>query len=134
MANSTDGKLFESVLFVKMAITNISTVFLTIIILLTFFTCAENARILGVFPLSGKSLNILYNKLMKGLADAGHDVTVVSAYQNQLPLINGTYKDVVLTGFADDYESELLSSYYIRTMLWSFFLFSVFGRTEIRQS
>lgn len=85
-----------------MASTNIST----IIILLTFFACAENARILGVFPLSGKSLNILYNKLMKGLADAGHDVTVVSAYQNQLPLINGTYKDVVLTGFAEDYESK----------------------------
>lgn len=88
-----------------MALTNSSTVSL-IIILLTLFTSTENARILGVFPLSGKSLNILYHKLMKGLADAGHDVTVVSAYQNQLPLINGTYKDVVLTGFADDYESK----------------------------
>ncbi|XP_076260225.1 UDP-glycosyltransferase UGT5-like [Rhynchophorus ferrugineus] len=69
--------------------------------------CGESARILGVFPLAGKSMNILYNRLMKGLADAGHDVTSISSYENKLPIVNGSYTDVILTGFAEDYEALL---------------------------
>ncbi|XP_066262271.1 UDP-glycosyltransferase UGT5-like isoform X2 [Euwallacea similis] len=57
--------------------------------------------------MSGKSLNILYNKLMKGLADAGHDVTVISAHSNKLPILNGTYSEVLLTGFIEDYNKML---------------------------
>ena len=44
---------------------------------------------------------------MKGLADAGHDVTVISAYENKLPILNGSYKDYILTGYAEDYQSKL---------------------------
>lgn len=35
-------------------------------------------RILGVFPLISKSHSILGHAMMKGLAEAGHDVTLVT--------------------------------------------------------
>ncbi|XP_030746613.1 UDP-glucuronosyltransferase 2B15-like [Sitophilus oryzae] len=76
-------------------------------ILVFFVQCCHSARILGVFPLAGKSLNILYNRLMRGLADAGHDVTVISAYTNKLPVKNGSITDVLLTGFAEEYDLML---------------------------
>ncbi|XP_066142481.1 UDP-glucosyltransferase 2-like [Euwallacea fornicatus] len=75
-----------------------------LIFILALVSRAKGANILGVFPVSGKSVNILYNKLMKGLADAGHNVTVISAHNNKLPVLNGTYRDVVLTGFIEDYD------------------------------
>ncbi|XP_030760944.1 UDP-glucuronosyltransferase 2B13-like [Sitophilus oryzae] len=81
--------------------------FIFSIILSIFVQCSLSARILGVFPLAGKSVNILTDRLMKGLADAGHDVTVISAYKNKLPLKNGSITNVVLTGFAEEYESLL---------------------------
>lgn len=73
--------------------------------ILTFKQCAESANILGVFPLAGKSVNILYNRLFKGLADAGHNVTIISAFGNTLPILNGSYTDVHLTGFVEAYDS-----------------------------
>ncbi|XP_066253488.1 UDP-glycosyltransferase UGT5-like [Euwallacea similis] len=87
---------------------NTLTYFFFTILLLSGINCS---KILGVFPLGGKSLNILYNKLMKSLADAGHDVTVISAYKNLLPIYNGTYRDVFLTGFAEDYNERILNEY-----------------------
>lgn len=72
---------------------------------------SESAKILGVFPVAGKSMNILQNRLMTGLADAGHDVTVISGHTNQRPLRNGTYRTVLLTGFAEYYEG--ISSIFI---------------------
>lgn len=66
----------------------------------------QSARILGIFPAPGKSMNILYNKLMKGLADSGHDVTVISAHPNKLPTLNGSYTDIVLTGFVQKFEGK----------------------------
>ncbi|XP_030760946.1 UDP-glucuronosyltransferase 2B15-like [Sitophilus oryzae] len=77
------------------------------IILLFLAQCCYSARILGVFPMAGKSLNILYNRLAKGLADAAHDVTLISAYEHKLPIKNGSITDVLLTGFAEDYENML---------------------------
>ncbi|ERL86463.1 hypothetical protein D910_03869 [Dendroctonus ponderosae] len=60
-------------------------------------------------------LNILYNKLMKGMADAGHEVTVISAYKNKLPIENGSYTDVILTGFEEEYEKILENAKYLET-------------------
>lgn len=76
----------------------------SVLLLLLFVFESENARILGVFPLAGKSINILYNSLMRALADAGHDVTVISAHKNKIPIKNGSFSDVVLTGFFEEYE------------------------------
>ncbi|CAG9768856.1 unnamed protein product [Ceutorhynchus assimilis] len=83
--------------------------------LFLLFGCAEfgqhveSARILGVFPVAGKSVNILYNKLMTGLADAGHDVTVISAFENKRKIKNGSLTDVILTGFEEKYDVLLAS-------------------------
>lgn len=73
-------------------------------VLLVNVLLSESAKILGVFPVAGKSMNILQNRLMTGLADAGHDVTVISGHANQRPLRNGTYRTVLLTGFSEYYE------------------------------
>ncbi|CAG9767914.1 unnamed protein product [Ceutorhynchus assimilis] len=67
----------------------------------------ESYRILGVLPMAGKSVNILYNRLMTGLADAGHDVTVIGAYENKRKIKNGTFTDILLTGFVERYEAML---------------------------
>ncbi|XP_050314658.1 UDP-glycosyltransferase UGT5-like [Anthonomus grandis grandis] len=67
----------------------------------------ECARILGIFPVAGKSINILSNRLMKGLADAGHEVVVISSLKNKLPILNGSYTDIHLSGISERYETWL---------------------------
>jgi hypothetical protein len=37
---------------------------------------------------------------MKGLAEKGHDVTVISPYPEKDPPKNGSYVDITLTSFA----------------------------------
>ncbi|XP_072388409.1 UDP-glycosyltransferase UGT5-like isoform X2 [Diabrotica undecimpunctata] len=53
--------------------------------------------------MSTKSHYILSNTLMRGLAEAGHDVTVVTPYYDKKPVQNGTYRNIVLTGFVEEY-------------------------------
>lgn len=52
-------------------------------------------KILGVFPTFAKSHYNVGKGLMKGLAAAGHDVTIVSPFKEKGPIKN--YKEVVLT-------------------------------------
>lgn len=49
-------------------------------------TCAY--KILGVFPVGAKSHYIIGNSLMKGLAEKGHEVTVISPYKESTPIPN----------------------------------------------
>ncbi|ERL84451.1 hypothetical protein D910_01883, partial [Dendroctonus ponderosae] len=73
---------------------------------LVALSCVNASRILGVFPIATGSHFVLTSKLMKGLAEAGHDVTVVSPYRlKDLPK-NGKYRDVMLEGFATDFEKN----------------------------
>ncbi|XP_030745462.1 UDP-glucuronosyltransferase 2C1-like [Sitophilus oryzae] len=66
----------------------------------------EPARILGVFPMSSGSHHILVYKLMKGLADAGHDITMVTPYeQENMPKTKGNYSEIIL-----DEMRELISA------------------------
>ncbi|XP_028135382.1 UDP-glycosyltransferase UGT5 [Diabrotica virgifera virgifera] len=67
------------------------------------FTITNGARILGVFVMSTNSHYVLSNTLMRGLAEAGHDVTMVSPYYDKKPVQNGTYRNIVLTGFVEEY-------------------------------
>ncbi|CAG9767341.1 unnamed protein product [Ceutorhynchus assimilis] len=74
-----------------------------IFLVATALSCTESYKILGIFPMPGISHYILASKLMKGLSEAGHDITMVSPYAlKDLPK-NGTFTDVVLDGMADDY-------------------------------
>lgn len=61
--------------------------------ILCSFRSTEGARILGLFPLHGKSHFIMYQEVMKSLADAGHQVDVVSHFPQKKPYPN--YTDLI---------------------------------------
>lgn len=59
-------------------------------------------RILGVFPMPGKSHYFLGGTLMKALADAGHDVTTVTPFiDDYTPKSNGSWNTVYLDGHVE---------------------------------
>lgn len=68
------------------------------LILLGLMMCgaAMSLKILGIFPYPGKSHYVVFEALFKGLADKGHDVTVLSHFPQQKPYRN--YKDISLKG------------------------------------
>nr|XP_015838844.1 PREDICTED: 2-hydroxyacylsphingosine 1-beta-galactosyltransferase isoform X2 [Tribolium castaneum] len=68
---------------------------------------ANSAKILGVFPVPGRSHYILGSSLMKALAEKGHDVTVISCFEEQNPPKNGTYRDIVITGAVDEMTKQM---------------------------
>uniref|UniRef100_A0A6P7GPB2 UDP-glucuronosyltransferase 2B18-like n=1 Tax=Diabrotica virgifera virgifera TaxID=50390 RepID=A0A6P7GPB2_DIAVI len=72
---------------------------LTILILSTLVYSVHNYIILIVCPMTSRSRFILGNALGRGLVEAGHQVTLVSPYEDKNPLKG--YKDVVLTGLAE---------------------------------
>jgi glucuronosyltransferase len=57
----------------------------------------QGARILGLFPMPGKSHYIVSEALMKGLASRGHHVTVFSPFPEKSPLPNYTVIDTKTT-------------------------------------
>jgi glucuronosyltransferase len=58
---------------------------------------AHGAKILGVFPLPGKSHFIVSSALMKELANRGHQVTVLSPFPEKSPIPNYTDIDISIT-------------------------------------
>lgn len=62
---------------------------LSALLLLQYFLFHVNSfRILGVLPTNSKSHYKVGNSLMRGLADAGHNVTVISPYVPEKPIKN----------------------------------------------
>lgn len=56
------------------------------ILLLGFSTSIQCYKILGIFHTMSKSHTIVGESLMNGLAEAGHDITMITAYpQKNLP-------------------------------------------------
>ncbi|XP_072381210.1 UDP-glycosyltransferase UGT5-like [Diabrotica undecimpunctata] len=74
---------------------------LFLIFLLKIISNVSGYEILVVFPSPVPSHYILGNALARGLANAGHSVTMVSSFEEKDPPKNGSYKDVVLTGMID---------------------------------
>lgn len=74
-------------------------------VLLLLFSLSEAYKILGIFPYSGKSHFNIFEPLMKGLADKGHDVTVLSLFPQTKPYSN--YKDLILKKSQHDSMSSL---------------------------
>ena len=58
---------------------------------------AHGAKILGIFPLPGKSHFIISSALLKELANRGHQVTVFSPFPEKSPIPNYTNIDKTLT-------------------------------------
>ncbi|XP_050505507.1 UDP-glycosyltransferase UGT5-like isoform X2 [Diabrotica virgifera virgifera] len=69
-------------------------------------TPTKCAKIIGVFPVFGRSHHILAIALMRGLADAGHDVTIVCSYEDNYSPKRGSYRTVILEGFAEEFASS----------------------------
>ncbi|XP_076265417.1 uncharacterized protein LOC143199463 [Rhynchophorus ferrugineus] len=76
-----------------------------IFVLLPIFS--QCANILGVFPLPGGSHYILAYKLMKGLAEAGHNVTFVSPFKAKSLPEKGTLHEIVLDDLAKEFHEEV---------------------------
>lgn len=70
-----------------------------IIFLANLLIVINGYRILGVFPHFGISHFYVFHPIMRGLAEAGHNVSVVSYFPDKNPHPN--YKDFILK--KDDY-------------------------------
>jgi hypothetical protein len=71
---------------------------LTASLLITTLQACEGARILGLFPLSGRSHAIVHFSLVKELAKRGHQVTVLSPFPQQSAIPN--YTDIAIREIA----------------------------------
>lgn len=63
-------------------------------------------KILGIFPTSAPSHYITGSALMKGLAAAGHEVTVISPFPQARPLKN--YRDITVDGVIEIMSGKIL--------------------------
>ncbi|CAG9854539.1 unnamed protein product [Phyllotreta striolata] len=71
------------------------------LILLTLLSFSQCYKILVVFPLPSKSHYFLGNAIGRGLANAGHDVTVVAAFEDKSAPKN--YRSVVLDDLGEPF-------------------------------
>ncbi|XP_018579875.1 UDP-glucuronosyltransferase 2B15-like [Anoplophora glabripennis] len=67
-----------------------------LVLFLTIIGKNEGARILGVFPFFAPSHYILGSTLMKGLAEAGHDVTIISPFKEKNPPKGGKWTEIIV--------------------------------------
>lgn len=71
---------------------------LTILTILGFSGYVQSARILGLFPHTGKSHQMVFDPLLLKLAEKGHHVTVASFFPQKHPPAN--YTDISFEGIA----------------------------------
>ncbi|XP_057336618.1 UDP-glucosyltransferase 2-like [Microplitis mediator] len=75
---------------------SLKVIFIAIVATVFYAEPADALRILGIFPLAGRSHFIPAAQLLKGLAAKGHKVDVVSHFPQSKPLPN--YTDISLKG------------------------------------
>lgn len=56
------------------------------LLFVSFLQICQNYRILGLFPIQGKSHIIMFERLMKELAERGHEVDVLSHFPQKKPI------------------------------------------------
>lgn len=66
---------------------------------------ASGYKILSIFPMFSRSHYILGHGLLKGLAEAGHEVTMISPFKASKPIPN--YKEIVLEGLLEDMQKGM---------------------------
>lgn len=72
---------------------------MTAVLLINFARDANGLEVLTVFPMSSRSHYIVGHALARGLAEAGHEVTMISPFQQSKPIPN--YKEIVLEGMLE---------------------------------
>ena len=81
-----------------------------VLLLLAITHYGYSSKILGIFPAPSRSHYILGSALTKGLAEKGHDVTVISAYgEKQPPKTKGAYRDIVVTELQNSIQGKYLA-------------------------
>lgn len=78
-------------------------------VLLQTLLFASNAgayRILGIFPVPAYSHYSLGSRLMKGLAEKGHDVTFIAPFKEKNS--PKSYREIVLTELVEKSEGNIL--------------------------
>lgn len=78
-----------------------------IIALFATMGVVESARILCIFPSPSRSHVLVGQALLKGLAERGHEVTMVSPFKLKKPISN--YRDITVP--TDDFASKLTKTY-----------------------
>lgn len=68
---------------------------------------ADGAKILAIFNLASKSHYILGSVYLKALAEAGHEVTMVSPYNDAPKPQNTSYREIVLDGLIEQHEGMI---------------------------
>lgn len=71
---------------------NLKHLIISIVILINFALCSAY-RILCVFPYNANSHNIVFQALMKGLAEKGHQVDVITHFTLKKPIKN--YNNII---------------------------------------
>lgn len=69
---------------------------LVLFLFLTTVNYSQGAKILGVFPFAAPSHYMLGSALMKGLAESGHDVTMISPFSEKDPPKGGIWREIVI--------------------------------------
>jgi glucuronosyltransferase len=85
-------------------------------LLLSIFVAheAHGAKILGIFPLPGKSHFAVSSVLLKELANRGHQVTVYSPFPEKSPIPNYTNIDTTIT--RDDFMNTTGTTDYVNKL------------------
>lgn len=78
---------------------SVSKLFIFCMIFLLTYQQVGGYRILGIFPHVGKSHSYTIDPVMRGLAEKGHEVTMISHFPLEDP--PKTYKDISLKGTVD---------------------------------
>ncbi|XP_062549718.1 UDP-glucosyltransferase 2-like [Armigeres subalbatus] len=79
-------------------------------ILLLLVTFSEGAKILGVLPMVATSHFNIGAGIMKTLANAGHDVTVISPFSLKNPPKN--YREILLTGLVEETQKGVEQNFF----------------------
>lgn len=77
-----------------------------VLTLLAVTTFCNGYKLLVVFPMASRSHFNLGSALARGLANAGHDVTLLSPYDDNYVPTNGTYRPVVLNEILEKFNGK----------------------------
>lgn len=77
-----------------------------LVTLISLLNHSNGARILGIFPMPGRSHYILADKLMTTLAEAGHHITMITPFPTKNIPKNASWEDILIDDLAEEYESK----------------------------
>lgn len=81
-------------------------------LLFLLFVSIDGLKILGVIPFASKSHHNIGSSIVKTLAKAGHDVTLISGYPSKNPEPN--FKDIKVAKIHEIFESGLLKIFLLK--------------------